>query len=82
MNKHNLPSKRLWRALVRVEWHNNYRAIFSIPSFAQDCVVVFMQVLPPEIRQAIIEGTTRFHVMCNIGAENAGELFFQDWEIG
>lgn len=80
--KYNLPSKRLWRTLARVEWHNNYRVEFAIPAFDRDSVVIFMRILPPEIREAVIRGQPHFHVMCNIGAEHAEELFFQDWEIG
>jgi len=78
---YNLPSKKLWRTLLAVNWHDHRKVEFRVPSWSSDSIVVLMRIIPKEVRESILNGNTYFYAKCNIGADYVEELFLCDWEI-
>ena len=76
------PTKRLWRTLVRVTHLFPSRGLFSVVIPAWDAKVwvpIEQDSVPEEVRGILCPGK-RLHVKVNIGAEDAKDLVFREWE--
>jgi len=77
------PSTRPWRALVVISHLTEREAVLRIPGFSGEAPILIERgVLPPDIQSAFEGGQEYFHAQVNIGAEEASDLVFSDWEIG
>ena len=80
-NNNYLPSRRPWRTLIRVDDADNVFAYLIVPAWNPQRVVrLLLSEIPTIIRQRIESGQERFHAKVNIGAEQAEDLYFTDWE--
>lgn len=82
------PSEKEWRTLIRVIRHDEDNLYVILPCFDPHQEVVLPKADIPEYALNVIEneidekGVYRFHIQCNIGAENAEDLTFSaPWEI-
>jgi CheY-like chemotaxis protein len=79
-----VPSRRLWRTLVRVEdiESEDKPRFFYVVVPAWDPKTglrLRFADLPDDIREVIKPGK-RLHARVNVGAEDQEEVYFQDWE--
>jgi len=77
------PSRRPWRALVRIERVDKERAYFYvvIPGWdPHEAIRLPLASVRPEIQERIRKEEKRFHAQVNIGAEGSEDLYFE-WEI-
>jgi len=71
---------RPWRTLVRVESVTDASASVVLPAWnSRKPVTVFLNDLPADVRSRFAAGF-RCHAHVNIGADNAADLRFTDWE--
>ena len=80
----NTPSTRRWRSLVILVRLKRSTAILRVPSFSgQKPIVVKRSIIPDLIQEAwSYKGNWVFHAQVNIGAEQASDLVFSEWEVG
>jgi hypothetical protein len=74
------PEHRMWRTLVRV--HNRFSegVMLIISGWNIDAPVWCpRKAIPPVIFQTM-KTDKRYHVKCNIGAEEASNICFDSWE--
>ena len=81
-----LPSRKAWRALVRIEDIDkeinprNPFVEFTMPAWDSSSIIrLLFNDIPVEIRDNLQPGS-RCHVMSNIGAERQEDLYFDGWE--
>lgn len=82
-NEKFLPSRKPWRALVRVDGVDEENKLFYviIPGWdAEQVIRLRLQDLPSTVKEKILSGTTRIHAKVNLGAEANEDIFFYDWE--
>lgn len=77
------PSRRPWRALVRVERIEEERSLVHvvIPAWDPDTVIRYPMEFLPEAMRNRLNVQLRFHAQINLGAETRDELYFKDWEV-
>ncbi len=75
-----LPSRKLWRALVRVDGVDDNHVYIIIPSWDMNkAISLNKNDLPKEIVETAI-ADKRMHVRVNLGASSADDLYFVNWE--
>lgn len=84
MNNKTKPTEKMWRTLVRVTYINSAveNVWFIIPGWdVEEEVPIKKQNIPLKILKTMKIGK-RYHVKCNIGAENWRDLlfYFNSWE--
>ena len=82
LSGHYRPSRRPWRALVRVDDLDDARHGLTIvvPAWStRTKIQLHFDELPDDIRD-MAEPGRRFHAHVNIGAEDPGDLYFDKWE--
>ena len=76
------PTRRPWRALVRVEEVDEQGGRFyvALPGWhSEDVVALMLSAIPQGVRDRIAPGS-RHHAQVNLGAELLDDLYFSDWE--
>ena len=75
-----LPTERMWRTLVRVRNVCRDAVVLYIPARGYgEMAVCYKQAIPPAIFKTM-KPDARYHVECNIGAEDWNDLCFDRWE--
>jgi CheY-like chemotaxis protein len=78
------PSRRPWRALIRVHAVDRDRGFFYvvIPGWnVREKVRLALDHLPQDVRSQV-EADKRLHAQVNIGSESYQDLYFYEWESG
>lgn len=76
------PTRKPWRALVRIEEvvEEQHYLYAIVPAWdVRSKIKIYLEDVPPEIRPLLMEDK-RLHAWVNIGAENHEHLFFESWE--
>lgn len=74
------PTDKLWRTLIRVEFIAGREAHVVVPAWdSKQVVKVKLSQIPEHIKSHLYEGK-RLHARVNIGADEAKDLRFSDWE--
>lgn len=82
-----LPSRKLWRALIRFEDIDNSISDenpyyeFTIPSWDQNKVIRILGRDLPDKLTKLIEPEYRCHVYTNLGAVDLEDVYFDNWEV-
>lgn len=75
-----LPSKRMWRTLIRVILIEDDGVWITLPSWnPRAALMIKNEEIPKEIVEIMLPGK-RLHARCNTGNEYIYNLVFSDWE--
>ena len=75
-----LPTEKMWRTLVRVKNVFLEFVVLIVPGFSvREEVHCNVNGIPPAIYKNMKPGN-RYHVGCNIGAQEKNSLCFDGWE--
>ena len=78
-----VPSRRVWRTLVRVEevTDSTYRYVYVVvPGWEPNEVIGLPLVDIPEPLRPVVRPEARLYAKVNLGAETYEDLFFDEWE--
>jgi hypothetical protein len=76
-----VPSRKVWRTLIRVDDIGDNHLYLIIPSWnSNETIKIPIKDLPVDI-QSKAKADVRMHAKVNVGATLSNDLFFLDWEI-
>lgn len=78
------PSRKAWRALIRVDNQDDKFVYLVVPSWDPHSVIRLLKkepTIPNNVIRLIEQERERLHAWVNIGAEKGEDLYFKDWEV-